>query len=127
MDVDKKVEQYVKLRDKISEIEAMHKDRLKPYKEALTTLNDALLGHLIAQGADRVGTKNGTVYRTVKKTASIQDMSAFWTYVVTQGDFDMIDKRANPTRVADYIAQNGAPPPGVNFSEINTVGVKRGK
>jgi hypothetical protein len=52
-------------------------------------------------------------------------MSAFWTYVVSQGDFDMVDKKANPTAVAEYIEKNKSPPPGVNFSVMETIGVRR--
>jgi hypothetical protein len=125
MNVDKRVEQFVKLRDKIKEIKERHKSELKEYTETLEQLSSALLDHLNKQGADNVGTSHGTVYKTSKKSASIADMSAFWTYVVSQGDFDMVDKKANPTAVAEYIEKNKSPPPGVNFSVMETIGVRR--
>lgn len=122
---DKRVEQFVKLRDKIRGIKEKQKEELTPYTDALEQLNGILLGHLITVGADNVGTANGTVYKTAKKSASIADMDAFWTYVVTQGAFDMVDKKANPTAVEEFIEANGSPPPGVNWNVVDVVGVRR--
>lgn len=120
-----RVAQYVKVRDKIKEISDRQKEELKPYKELLEKLNSVLLGHLNSVGAENVGTAAGTVYKTVKNSASIADMSAFWTYVVTQGDFDMVDKKANPTAVAAHIDEHGVPPPGVNWTTMEVAGVRR--
>jgi len=123
--IDTRVAQFVKLRDKIKEIQDRHSEELKPYKETLEKLNGVLLGHLQAVGAENVGTADGTVYKTTKKSASIADMTAFWTYVVTQGDFDMVDKKANVTAVEAYIEEHGVQPPGINYTTKDVVGVRR--
>lgn len=122
---DKRVDQFIKLRDKIKAIKEKHKEELAPFNEGLESLNSILLGHLNSVGADNVGTACGTVYKTAKKSASIADMDAFWTYVITQGAFDMVDKKANPTAVEEFIETNGAPPPGVNWNVVDVVGVRR--
>jgi hypothetical protein len=123
---DTRVGQYVKLRDIIKAMDDAHKEKINPYKETLEKLNGAMLSHLTSINADSVRTAHGTVSKTTKYSASIADMSAFWTYVVSQGDFDMCDKKANPTRVREYIeANNGSPPPGVSFSSVDLVGVRR--
>lgn len=125
VDFDKRVGQYIALRDKIKAIKDKQKLELAPYTETLEKLNGVLLGHLNTVGGDRVGTSHGTVYKTIKKSASIADASAFWTYVVTAGDFDMVDKKANATAVEAYIKANKTTPPGVNFSVLEVVGVQR--
>ena len=125
VDVQKRVEQFIKLRDFVKAMEDQQKEALRPAKETLEKLKGVLLGHLNATNQERAGCQAGTVYRTVKKSASIADKSAFWTYVVTQSDFDLIDVRANPTAVEEHIKTNGAPPPGVNWSTMETVGVQR--
>jgi predicted choloylglycine hydrolase len=123
---DNRVGQYVKLRDLIKAKEDKHKEELKPFKEALEKLNVAMVAHLTSVGADSVNTQFGTVYRTIKKSATIADMDLFWSYVTTNSDFDMIDKKANKTRVEDYINENGGQlPPGVTFSQVEQVGVRR--
>ena len=123
--IDKRVEQYVMLRDRIKDIKEKHKLELAPFNETLEKLNGVLLGHLIAIGADKVGTGAGTVYRTKKKSASIADMAAFWTYVQAQGDYDLVDRKANAVAVEAHIQDRGTPPPGVNFTVVDVVGVQR--
>jgi hypothetical protein len=125
-----RVGQYVKLRDMIKANDDAHAEKQKPLKETLVKLNGVMLAHLTSLNADSVATAAGTVSRTTKKSATIADMSAFWSYCVTQGDFDMIDKKANATRVEEYINDKdnnptGAPPPGVNFTTVDLVGVRR--
>ena len=125
VDINKRVDQFVKLRDKVAELKEKHKDELKPYVEAMEQLETLLLDHLNNTGSDRVGTASGTVYRTEKKSASLADKTAFWTYVVTHADWDMLDYKANPTAVAEYLENNQALPPGVNYTVTQTVGVRR--
>lgn len=133
---DKRVGQYVQVRDKINALKEKHKEELLPWGELLDQLNTEIVGHLNTVGADSVSTAHGTAYKTEKKSVSIADMTAFWTYVVSQGDFDLIDKRANVTAVEAYInrrveeAQSDpsiipGPPPGVNFSSRYVAGVRR--
>lgn len=120
-----RVSQYVKLRDMIKAIKARHTEELEKPTATLEKLNGCLLAHLTSVNADSAATAAGTVSKTVKNTATIADMSAFWAYVVTQGDFDILDKKANSARVKEYIEANHCPPPGVNFTSINLVRVTR--
>jgi len=122
---EKRAGQYVKLRDMKKAIEDKHKEELKPINETLEQLNGVLLAHLNTVGADSVATALGTVSKTTKKTASIADMSAFWNFVVSQGDFDLLDKKANVTAVEAYIEANKSTPPGINFSTVEKVNVRR--
>ena len=124
-DIAKRVEQYVKLRDIIKKKEAEQKNELKPLKDTLEQLNSVLLAHLNGMNGQSVATENGTVYRTEKKSASLADAQAFMDFVVANQAFDLIDRKANVTAVEEYIKENDAPPPGVNFSSTFVVGVRR--
>jgi len=125
IDISVRVEQYVKLRDKIKEIEARHKEELKPYKDTLEKLNSVILQHLTQVGGESIRTQAGTAYVTEKKTASLADPQAFMDYVVTNSAWDLLDRKANVKAVTDYIDEHKAPPPGVNYSTTNMVGVRR--
>lgn len=121
-----RVGQYVAVRDRIKAIKKKHDEELKPFQETLVKLNGVMLAQVNAIGGDGVMTANGTVSKTTKFTASIADMSAFWTFIVATGDFDMIDKKANVTRVKEYVEENaGVLPPGVNLTSVDLVNVKR--
>lgn len=134
--IDTRVDQYVKLRDKIRELDEAHKKTIEPYRATLEQLNSALLQHLQSVGAESVRTSAGTVYRTMKQSASIADAEAFWTFVVTTASWDLLDRRANVTGCADFIDRLAkqketdptvevSPPPGVNFNRTYVVGVRR--
>lgn len=125
LNFDKRVAQYVKLRDHIKARKDAHKAELAPFNELLEQLNGVMLGHLQNVSADSVSTASGTVYKCEKKSASIADMSAFWTHVITSGDWDLVDRKANVTAVEAYIEKNGAPVPGVNYSSRFEAGVRR--
>ena len=124
-DIAKRVEQYVRLRDMIKAKEDEHKKAIKPLKDTLEQLNSVLLAHLNGINGQSVATENGTVYRTEKKSASLADAQAFMDFVVANQAFDLIDRKANVMAVEEFIKENTAPPPGVNFSSTFVVGVRR--
>jgi len=123
--VDTLVENYVSLRDQIKGRETEHKEELKPLKELLDNLNGVLLEKLNQVGGNSIATDSGTVYRTEKKSASLADPKAFMDYVLENNAFDLLDRKANVTAVTEFIKENNAPPPGVNFSSTYVVGVRR--
>lgn len=125
MDVNTNVDEYIRTRDEIRDIESRHKDELRPYKQKLEELGAVLLEQLQAVGGDGVRTKSGTVYVTEKKSASLADPALFMDYVVQNSAWDLLDRKANVTAVTDYIAEHNAAPPGVNYSAVLTVGVRR--
>jgi hypothetical protein len=125
VDFETRVAQYVKIRDIIRNKEAKFKEEMKQYKTALDGLDSILLNHLNSVGANSVNTDAGTVYRTEKKSASLADPKAFMDYVIANGAFDLMDRKANVNAVAAFIEQHKTQPPGVNFNSIYTVGVRR--
>jgi hypothetical protein len=124
-DINKRVDQYVKLRDHIKALKDANKKALAPFEETLEQLNSVLLAHLSSLNVDSAATGAGTVYRTDKKAAGLADKAAFWNYVLNNKAFDLLDYKANVTAVEDFIANNKAPPPGVNYSVTHVVGVRR--
>lgn len=136
VDFETRVSQFVKLRDKIKELKDKHEEELKPYNECKSMLEGVMLEHLNQVGADSVGTSAGTVSRSRKDSATIADMSAFWAWVTINGEFDMVDRKCNVTACREYIqtleekakedpSVIPMAPPGVSFTSIFTVGVRR--
>lgn len=125
IDVDKRVGQYVQLRDKIKELDDAHKEGMKPYREALEKLGNILLNHLNDMNAESIKASAGTFFKTTKKSASLDDPEAFMRFVTTNGFFDMLDRKANVTAVEEFIEANKTLPPGVKFSTRVEVNVRR--
>lgn len=123
--IDQRIGQYVKLRDKIKMLDDQHKANMKPYREALDSLNSVLLDKLNATGGDSLKTKNGTAYKSVKRTASLEDADVFMEYVIANAAFDLMDRKVNVTAAETFANEHGKLPPGVKMSSTATVNVRR--
>jgi hypothetical protein len=125
VDVEKRVGQYIKLRDLKAEMKAKHEEELKPVNETMGMIEEELKSALNAVNATNMKTDAGTVSLSTKASASAADINAFWTWVITQGQFDMIDKKPNVTAITEFVNQHGVAPPGVNYSTYQGIGVRR--
>ena len=135
-DVAKRAGQYVALRDRISDLKKKHEAELQPYMQVLAELNTALLKHLDSEKVDSMKTSEGTVYVTVRDSASVADSEVFFDYVRANEAWELMERRANVTAVRSFIDEaveraktdpsvQPTPPPGVNFSRFRQVGVRR--
>lgn len=119
------VEQYVRLRDTLKKADEDHKKKTSAAREYRDQLEAKLLAKLNEAGGDSVKTKEGTVYRTTRRSASVTDGDTFRQFIIEGELFDLVDWKANAPAVADYIEEHEAPPPGINFTTTFTVGVRR--
>lgn len=125
VDVEKRVGQFVMLRNMKAELKAKHESEMKPITETMEMIKDELKAALQSVHADNMKTSSGTVSLTTKYSASAADLDMFWTWVVTQAEFDMLDKKPNVTAIREYVEQHGVPPPGVNFTSFQDIGVRK--
>src|SRR6478609_20251 len=102
IDVEKRVDQYVKLRDLKAAMSEKHKEELKPVIETMGMIEDELKMALNQVNATNMKTQAGTVSLLTKASASAADINAFWTWVITQGAFDMLDKKPNVTAITEF-------------------------
>jgi hypothetical protein len=126
--INKRVTQYVQLRDKIKQMDAEHKEKMAPFRKLLDDLNASIMAQLNAISTDEktsVRTDSGTAYKSKKTSASIADGKLFRDYVIANGAWDLLDWKANSTAVADHVEEFKAPPPGLNYSVTYVAGVRR--
>ncbi len=117
---------YIRLRDKIKAIEEADKDRLAPLKNMLVALNGMFVEYTQSSGQDSFTVNGvGTVYRTEKKSVTIEDAEAFKRHVIGSEAYDLLDWKANSTAVKDFLEEHQALPPGVKYTTMVTVGVRR--
>ena len=126
-DVNKRVGQYVQVRDALKRLDEEHDAKRKPLVELQQILSGKLQEALTANNAYSLKTEAGTCYISTRYTASLADPDAFMTYVTATRSFDLLDRRANATAVKEYIGKYNSLPPGCNLNAIQTVGVRRGK
>lgn len=123
--IETRIEQYIKLRDKIKDLDEAHKEAMKPYRDMLDKLNGVMLNHLNQIGGDSVSASSGTVYRTTKRSASLEDGDAFMRHVIEKEAWELLDRKANVSAVEAFMTENGVLPPGVKMSSTQVVGVRR--
>lgn len=122
-----KVAAYIKLRDYKKAAEEEFKNSLKRTNEAMDKLEGDLLNHLNETGANSLACDEGTVYKNVQVSATVDNREAFRAYVEEHDLWEAMDIRANKTFVRDFMDRTGTPLPGVKVTQVATVGVRRGK
>jgi hypothetical protein len=120
-----KVAAYIKLRDHIKQAKEEFESSIEKPKLAMAKLEAELLDDLNKSGADSIAAKGvGTVYRNTQYSATVENREAFIEFVNANG-WDAVDLKANKTFVREYITEKGAIPPGVKFTQVETVGIRR--
>ncbi len=123
--VEKRIDQYVQLRDRLKALDEKHDAERAPYVEAQNLLTGWMMDFMQRTGSDSIKTKAGTCYASTRYSTSLADAEAFMKHVVATQDFDLLDRRANATAVRAYVEEKGTLPPGVNLSALRTIGVRR--
>ena len=127
-DASAAVAEYINLRDLKKQAEETVENFIKEhYTKRMEELNTQLLGFLQATKSDSISTPNGTAYITTKKSFTTADAREFSRAVIGGQDWDLVDFRPNKTAVEEYLAKNGALPPGINASQFTTVNIRKGK
>lgn len=124
--VEKRIQQFVLMRDKLKEIDEAHEKTRAPYALALEKLKGSITEFLTTAGVESVKTQFGTAYVSIKRNASLEDPDAFMRHVIGTEGWDLLDRRANTKACEAFAEENkGELPPGVKVTSITTVGVRR--
>lgn len=124
--IDKRVAQFIAIRDKIDEMKEEFKAQLAPFEEAKQKLVGEMLAFLDYTGQKSAKTAVGTVTVVVRPTAVCTDPDLFMDFVREHDLYELLDRRANATACRDYAQEHdGTLPPGVRINAFRTVGVTR--
>lgn len=125
MKLSELVEKYVGLRDQKAEMEAAHKEALKPLNDKLDLIENKMLEVMEKNGLDSIKTSAGTAYKSLRTSATVADKDVFWTFVVSNQEYGLLDKRVLKSGVEQYIERTGSVPAGVNWRQEATVNFRR--
>lgn len=125
VDVDKRVGQYIQIRDKLKEMDKEFEEKRKPLLDLQNVLSGWMQEFLEKSGGTAIKTKHGTVYLSTRYSASLADPEAFMNFVIENKLYDLLDRRANSTAVKDYVTEHNELPPGANLTALKIVGVRR--
>lgn len=97
------------------------------YSNRMDHLEMKLLETLNAMGVQSLSGPDGTgtVYKKLTTSVTIADATEFRRHVIGVEAWDLIDWRANKTGVQELLDKNEPLPPGVNYSQFFTVGIRK--
>ncbi len=126
MNTQEKIEKYVKLRDYKKAADKEYKESMTRVNQAITKLEADLMEDIDASGGSSLSGKHGTAYIKTQCSATVKDREEFLRYVFKTKNLEILDVRANKTIVRELGAK-GEVVPGVNYTEVKQVGIRRGK
>lgn len=124
-DMNKRVRQYIQVRDALDALKKRQEEEAKPLKEILDMLAGVIQTFLDTNNLENLRTDAGSCYLSTRHTASVADPDAFMNYVISTGKFDLLERRAKVEAVKDHVQKHGVLPTGVNLSALTSVGVRR--
>jgi len=124
-DIDKRVEQYIQIRDLLKAVDERWNAERKPLLELQERLAGIIRSSMDDLNVTNMKSRAGTCFLSTRYTASLADPEAFMQYMMASGEFELLDRKANTTAVRDYVERHNTLPPGVNLTSLQTVGVRR--
>lgn len=117
--------QLAAVRNKLGDEIKAHEDAIKVLKAKRDKVDTEFLRRFNAEGVTSVKTPYGTPYIITRTAASVADKDAFMSWMRENDTFDFMNISANKTMVAEYVAKNEALPPGINWTAIREIGLKK--
>lgn len=125
MNYNELVEAYIKYRDVKAQYKAEYDAKVHKLDLVLEKIETKLMAYMNETGLESIRTGAGTAYKSIKTTASVADRDIFLDFVREQDAWELLETRASKKAVEDYRSANDELPPGINWSAVATINVRR--
>ena len=127
MKLDELVANYIKLRDKKSQLKKQYDERVAKVDAVMDKMEAIILKTFQDSGIDSARTDAGTAYISTRTSATVSSREEFLSWVLQDPDERSIflENRVSKVAVEQFKAANDDLPPGINFRSEVTVGVRR--
>lgn len=115
---------YRMLRQQKKELVDKQKAELAPFNTKMAKLEAWMLDELNREGADHVGTSEGTAYKTTRSSVTVDDWEAALETVREHELWHMLERRLSKTAVEQYVEAEGCDFPGTHISTEIVVNVR---
>lgn len=123
--LDRIVERYIAIRDRKSELKKEYDGKIAVLDDALKQIEAVLHRHLNEHGVESSRTAAGTFFKARKTAAKVEDWQALLEFVQKEGAWSMLTRSVSKDAVAAFREERGDNPPGVGWTEIVEVSVRR--
>ena len=127
MKLDELVANYIKLRDKKSQLKKQYDEKVAKVDAVMDKMEAIILKTFQDSGIDSARTDAGTAYISTRTSATVGSREEFLSWVLQDPDERSIflENRVSKLAVEQFKAANDDLPPGINFRSEVTVGVRR--
>lgn len=125
--IEDHIEEFIRLRDKKSEIVAHAKDLCAKLDEKMDVLESDILKKFAEVGIESARTKEGTAYVKTTRLTSVGQWDDLLPWIQASGNWHMLTRAANKTAVLEYLDEHEELPPGINLVSKIELGVNRPK
>ena len=127
MKLDELVANYIKLRDKKSQLKKQYDEKVAKVDAVMDRMEAIILKTFQDSGIDSARTDAGTAYISTRTSATVGSREEFLSWVLQDPDERsmFLENRVSKVAVEQFKAANDDLPPGINFRSEVTVGVRR--
>lgn len=118
------VAKYLKLREVKTRLSNDYKAKVAKVDDVMDKIEGAILAQFNELGVESARTSAGTAYRQVRTSTTVADWDAVLHFIQENELYNMLERRVNKTAVEEYVAENGALPPGVNLRQEVVINVR---
>lgn len=124
--VDKLVAVYIKMRDKRAELLREYEEADSTVKAQMEVVESKLLDLCKEIGVDRLGSKHGTVMRTVKTRYWTSDWESMHKFILEKKMPELLERRISQTTMKQLLEENPElMPMGLNTDSKYSVTIRR--
>ena len=124
--VDKLVAVYIKMRDKRAELLRSYEEADSTVKTQMEVVETKLLDICKEIGVDRLGSKHGTVMRTVKTRYWTGDWESMHKFILEHKMPELLERRISQTAMKQLLEENPElMPMGLNTDSKYSVTIRR--
>lgn len=127
MNTGEMIQQFIKLRDHVAAKTAEFEASLKPYKDGMAAIENAVSTQIIELGGESIKTEFGTAYRTTVMAVKMADRETFMKFVADDWDARnaFLTSAVTKEEVKEWVEQNNALPPGLDVTYIHKTNFRR--
>lgn len=121
------IAKFIELRDEVEAITNRAAAECAAKKAQMHSLQAWLKNKFNETGETSVKTPAGTAYVEMIESCNVADWNTVINFVKETDNWGLLKRGVSKTAVSEYTEENGVLPPGINWTVIKDVKVRRGK
>lgn len=119
------VDLYIQIRDRRALRKAEYENADAGDKHKQEKIEGILMVRFHNDGVESIRTDAGTAYVSARSAFSVADRDAFRKFVEDNNAWELVEMRAAKTACTQFKEEHNDLPPGLNYSEVKVINVRR--